>query len=316
MAVRKGKPPKLPEAERENEEKKDDGEMSLEKILNNELCGMNAQIEDLKAQAKALDETVKSVTDIVYEPVKIDESTKKPIKPAEFEKPREFREKLDGLHGYLGQALDYVVRLEKQRSTVFQDADQSELPSDREQQRLSQSQSPVQMTFHTGPAAPNNEVEQKPQRIGVFAWDLERRKMKIQENQLAAEQGQAQPVVATTKILDVVEFGRQLQPAFNKIKEWFVGTLAELRFFPDAHIYYVRHEELATYFGETVGALVTFVTARFEYRRSLLEGRKLGLVRAMAKIAEAQSLAPQVQVGGTFANKGFKLGKEGFGERT
>jgi hypothetical protein len=295
------------EEEKEVKKEEEEKEVSFEKILYEEFKAMDKQIAELQTEATALDVAVLAVTSIIYAPITFDEKTKKPIKPGEFEDSENFRNTLDALHVYLGKSLDYVVRLEKQRGTIFQEQE-SELPSERKE-----TPSPVNVTF--GQQQPPT-VPSEPEKFGLFRYLDRKEERKFQEQQLEIQQSQQQPIVATTKIVDVVEFGRQLQPAFNKIKKWLTGTLAEIRHFPDEHIYIVRHEELAMYFGQTVGALVTFVSARIEYRRTLIEGRKLALIRNIARIAEAQSLTPSVQVGGTFASKGFKLSKDGFGEKT
>jgi len=291
----------------DEEDEKEEKEVSFEKILYEEFKAMDEQIEDLKTEAENLNKAVNEVTSIIYAPITFDETTKKPIKPGEFEDPENFRNKLDALHVYLGKSLDYVVRLEKQRGTIFQE-------QESESERKETPSSPVSVTFAPPQSQPPT-VPSEPEKFGLFRYLDRKEERKFQEQQLEIQQSQQQPIVATTKIVDVVEFGRQLQPAFNKIKKWLTGTLAEIRHFPDKHIYVVRHEELAMYFGQTVGALVTFVSARIEYRRTLIEGRKLALIRNIARIAEAQSLTPSVQVGGTFASKGFKLSKDGFSEK-
>ena len=312
--VKKKSEPKATEGQENQEEKgqeeKGEDELTFQKILCEELHHMNDELANLDEEAKELAAVVQGVTDIIYTPVTND-ANGKVIVPGEFKDPQTFRTKLDALYPHLGKALDYVVRLEKQRATMFQqDQEQSELPSERKE---SQPPSPVNVTVSS--PQPPVSTPAEPQRLGFFALILERDKIKQQQKLIELQNSLQQPIVATTKIIDVVEFGRQLQPAFNKIKKWFIGTLAELRHYPNEHIYFVRHEELATYFGQTVGALITFVCARLEYRRTLIEGRKLGLIRSLARIAEAEEFAPKVQVSGTYSEKGYALGREGFTER-
>jgi hypothetical protein len=293
-----------------DESEGDVGEVSFEQILYEEFQAMDAQLTGLDDHKAELAAAVKEVTDIIYKKIEVDAKGKVVDPPGEFADTEDFRNKLDGLYQYLGEALDYVVRLEKQRGAVFlqeetHESEQKEGPP-----------SPVNVTFaqQSAPAAPPN-AEQQPQRFGFFAWRSQIAAMKHNDRIAEQESAVQQPVVATTKIVDVVEFGRQLQPAFNKIKDWLAGSLAQIRHYKNQYIYVLLHEELATYFGEIVGALIVFVNARLEYRRGLIEGRKLALVRSMARIAEAQSMAPNVQVGGTFAEKGFKLSKDGFSEK-
>jgi hypothetical protein len=293
---------------KKTEEKNEGGktEVSFEQILYEEFQAMDKQLAGLDTHKVDLATAVQNVTDIIYKKIKKDEVTGTITPPGEFADSENFRNKLDGLYQYLGEALDYVVRLEKQRGTVFQEEQQSE------SERKALPPSPVNVTF-AQPATPQAPTaEQQPQRFGFFAWRDSMAKMKYNEKLMEQQNSAQQPVVATTKIVDVVEFGRQLQPAFNKIKLWLTGSLAQVRAYQNEHIYTVLHEELAMYFGQTIGALIIFVNARIEYRRSLIEGRKLALVRSMARIAEARSMTPQIQTGGTFAEKGFKLSKDGF----
>jgi transposase len=70
----------------------------------------------------------------------------------------------------------------------------------------------------------------------------------------------------------VLEFGRQLIPAISKVREWFPGTLAELEFFK--HRYFIRHQELQTFLGQTLTTLSTFLSAYVEYKKSVIDSKR------------------------------------------
>lgn len=285
-----------------------ESELTFEKLLYDEFQDLNKQLAELKEEAKEFQSTLDEVKDIIYCPST--SSDDKQTVPKEFEDPENFRKKLDNLHKYVGTAIDYVLKLEKQRpAPPIEQILEPKSKEEESERPMLPVPAPINLTLSQ--ASPVTAAS-SPQKFGLFAFLDEREKRKMAEKALQIQDQQQQPVVSTTKIVDVVEYGRQLQPAFNTIKKWFFGTLAEVQTYPDKYIYFIRHEELAVFLGQTLGSLDTWVSACLTYRKNLIEGRKLGLWRAVAKIAEAQSMAPQIQTGGTFMPHGLKLSKEGF----
>lgn len=297
--------------QRESDEEVDEEVLSIEDLLLKILGDINGQIKKLDDETKELTAASDEIRNMVYKKLE------KGQLPPELEEPEEFRNALDKLHRSLGKTIDYVLRVEKSRKYIEKQVPYDELlaqfkPSESEGRPGEAKPPPVNVTV-TPP--PNTPSVTQPQRPG-FWWA----RSEIKKAQIYAELERAKlkerTVVTTKTVTDIVEFGRQLMPAFNKIKKWIPGALALVRQFQNESLYFVLHEECATYLSQTLGALESWVGACVEYRKNLLEGRKLGMARAIAKIAEAQSYAPTIQAGGAFSKEGFKMGKKGFEEKT
>jgi len=296
---------------REQTDKADEGvELSIEDLLFKILQDINEQIEKLDNETEALNTASDEIRSMIYKKLEKGEL------PPELKDPEKFRNALDKLHSSLGKTIDYVIRVEKSRKYIEKQVPYDELlaqfaPLESEGAGEAKHSQPVNVTV-TPP--PNTPSVSQPQRPGFWWARAETKKAQIYA-ELERAKLKDRTVVTTKTVTDIVEFGRQLIPAFNKVKKWIPGALALVRQFHDESLYFVLHEECATYLSQTLGALESWVGACVEYRKNLLEGRKLGMARAIAKIAEAQSYAPTIQAGGQFSKEGFKMGKKGFESR-
>jgi hypothetical protein len=314
--------------ETEEEEKEGEGESQEpvepqepeeeEKELADVLYEAFLQLEDeknkLDEEKERLNKAADEIRTIIYAPIQKD-AKGVVVPPDEFVHTDAFLKKLDVISEFVGQALDYVIRLEKLRKKY----------------NFPMGETPEQMTGvpedeETPSSQPNNQQQpinvtvaqpQRPVKGGFFDWRIAKLQLKMQEEKLEAEAaGNKQPVTAAERVGDVLEFGRQLIPAINRVKAWFPGVLAGFKFFTSEHRYFIRHQELQTFLGQTLGTLSSFVSAYVEYKKSVIDGRKVSLTKSFARIVEAQGGAgTSVQYGGTFMRKGAELGPHGFQER-
>lgn len=290
------------EAEK-GEEKGEPEEITLEELLFRFVNDINKQVEKADQELEALNESADQVREMVYAPL---ESGKL---PPELEKPDEFRQHIDKLHNGVGKTIDYVIRLEKTRKKIERYIPREELISPETEEEKPPAPSPQPISVSVG-------GQQQPVQVqGFWAARAEIKKAQIAA-QLEREKMRTNPVVTTKEVLDIVEFGRQLLPALNKLKKWIPCALAQVRQFKNDHLYFILHQEVATFVSQTLGSLISFVGACIEYRKNLLQGRKLGMARSIARIAEAQSYGPKIFPGGAYSDKGFQLDKKGFRERT
>jgi len=300
----------------EPEESEEVEELTLEQILYHILQDIDKQIGVFDEEMKEVEKAAQAITKMVYAPLK------KGQVPPELVHPGKFRKNLDKLHGGLGKTIDYIVRVEKSRKMIERIPIQQlasalseiepETVTEPSTQSPSSPSSPINVTVTNPGGGPTTPSVQKP----GFWWAYAERKKAEVWAKVEFEKMKGQTVVTTKQVVDIVQFGRQLIPAFNKVKKWIPSALALIRQFKNDSLYFMLHEEIGTYLSQTLGSLVSFVGACIEYRKNLLEGRKLGMARAIAKIAEAQSFAPTIHTGGApFSPSGFKIDKKGFKPR-
>jgi len=279
-------------------------EITIEDLLYKVMNDIDKQIDKLNIDTKSLINASKKIKRMIYAPLKPGEI------PPELKQSDVFRNAIDVCHHSVGKIVDYVIRVERTRK-YLRETRISELrdlleESEEDEGKKREGQ-PINVSV-SQPQAPSVE------RPGFFWAHAEIKKAEIAAKLERERMAQQQlPVVTTQQVEDIMNFGRQMPSAFNQVKQWLPSALALVRVFKnDDHLFFLLHEEVATYLSQTLGTLVAFAEAAVEYRKTLLEGRKLGMARAIAKIAEAQSYAPQITSGGKFSETGFKAGKEGF----
>jgi len=298
------------EAEEEAEETGRD-EISSEALLWEVLDGIDEEIRNLDEEMKQLTKQTDAIREMVYKKLESKEV------PPELEKPGEFRKLLDKLNSHMGKTIEYIVRVEKTRKKLeyvpwdelVAESMNPEALEGREVP-LHPQQPPVNVTV----SPPAQAQAPSVQRPGYWYYKAEKEKAKAMV--LIQKMRMEQPTAVTTQhVTDIIQFGRQLQPALNKIKKWIPGALAYVQVFQNDHLFFLLHEECATFISQLLSSLESFVGACIEYRKNLLGGRKLGMARSIAKILESMAVAPQVFTRQPFSKEGFKLGKKGFQQR-
>lgn len=288
-------------------EEEEYAELGLEDLLLAILDDIDKQIAACGTEMEETLNVVKSIMEMVYKDLEPGEV------PPELANPQKFRMLLANLSKGLGKAIDYVVRVEKARKKLGEYLPYDEVLA----QTIATSGEPAEERQPKEPQTPVNvNVSSTPQSTPVVKPGFFWARAEIKKAQIWAEiermRMAEQPIVTTKKITDVVEFGRQLLPAINKLKRRIPGAVAHIKVFKNDQLYFLLHEEFATYCDQVFGALVAFVGACIEYRKNLLQGRKLGMARAIARIAEAQSYSPKIMTGATVAQRGFKVDGKGF----
>jgi len=302
------------EAEEAEPQEPEEDEKELADVLYEAFLQLEDEKNKLDKEKESLNKAADEIRHIIYAPIQKD-AKGVVVPPDEFVHTDAFLRKLDVISEFVGQALDYVIRLEKVRKKYnFPMGETPEqmtgVPEEVETPpQPNQSQQPINVTV----AQP-----QRPVKGGFFDWRIAKLQLKMEEERLEAEAaGNKQPVTAAERVGDVLEFGRQLIPAINKVKAWFPGVLAGFKFFTSEHRYFIRHQELQTFLGQTLGTLSSFVSAYVEYKKSVIDGRKVSLTKSFARIVEAQGGGglSSIQHGGTYMAKGAELGPHGFQAR-
>jgi hypothetical protein len=207
----------------------------------------------------------------------------KPVDIFSLQKQKQFLKKLNDLSGEVGHAYHTVLSIELARQSIApQQIESSELPKPSQAQTSGQ---PITIN-----AAP-------PQQLGVLsgAWyyGAESKRSKAIVEIAKLQQQQNVPQISTaTPVLDILDFGRQLIPEFNRVQEYYQHALEQVQFFPDDWTRDRLTAELRKHLNKLAGIIRAFCQTICEYRKDLVHEGKKDVAKALMalKMAEAQSL--------------------------
>jgi hypothetical protein len=298
------------------EEDPDDGDDQVEKtvadVVYEAYLKFDTDRKQLDADAVLMTEEIDEIREMIYPPQSLKANA---TKPAWLEKSDVFKTHLDHLAKGIGQALEYVRMMEKTKKNVTPDSILAQVqPESVEDEERS---APVQM-----PQQPVNVFSgnMKGGGGGLGGFLAARENRKMVELYLQSQKTVESPVVTVEQVQDIVDYGKQLLPAINQVKNWLPGTLAECALFPDVPtLWWVFNEELSCHLGKYFGTLEAFCKAYTQYLKGVIDGRSVSMAKSLARIAEAQSMGggggASVQKGGTFMSKGAELAASGFQAR-
>lgn len=125
---------------------------------------------------------------------------------------------------------------------------------------------------------------------------------KIQKMLLKAQEKAMTPKIATSEqVIDILEFGRQLIPEFNRIHLYFQQCLDHLHFFGDKETEAFFHGELSTHLNKLVSIIQSFCRTVAEYRKSVLDQSTMELAKGMAEVVVASMMGQAGGIGPRFA---------------
>lgn len=90
------------------------------------------------------------------------------------------------------------------------------------------------------------------------------------------------PQISTSKeVIDILEFGRQLIPEFNRVQEYFQKCVDHLYFFNDLDTRERFLSELRKHLNKIAGIIRVFCRTIAEYRKELIGERKRDIAKAV-----------------------------------
>jgi hypothetical protein len=201
-----------------------------------------------------------------------------------FEDQQEFLEKLNDLSEEIGHAYHTVLSIELARQQIS--------PQQIQNAELSSQTKP---SVATGQPIVVNAAP--PQQLGVFSggwyYGAERSRSKALVEIARLQQQQNAPQISTAaRVLDILDFGRQLIPEFNRVQEYYQKSIEHLKFFPDSETRDRFTAELRKHLNKLAGIIRAFCQTIAEYRKDLIHEGKKDVAKALMamKMAEANSL--------------------------
>lgn len=233
-------------------------------------------LESLKEDAERLEQNVKAAED---RSVTLMALFFKSDEYLEFEFPDWFWMGITELSEQVGYAQHMVLEIENKRAGI---------PEEIEKGKTNPvAQAPV--VVHPTPA-----VIQQPG--GVAGWLGERTRAKsaekIQKLYLQFQAKQETPKIATEhQVTDILEFGRQLIPEFNRLHLYFQQCLDHLYCYSDDATKRYFHGELRQHLFKLVGIIRSFCRTVAEYRKTILDNVKMELAKGMTEVVTARLLS-------------------------
>lgn len=194
-----------------------------------------------------------------------------------FEQPEKFLQALNELSEEVGHAYHTVLTIELEREKIAKPSTAT-IPTPLQKQPE---------------VTPNLIVQTQPQKGGGM-WDyMSARKMATVWKKLLEErQLQDVPQISTSReVIDILDFGRQLIPEFNRVQEYFQQSQDHLYFFNDSETKERFRSELREHLNKIAGIIRTFCKTIAEYRKDLILQHKTEISQGLLayKMAEYQA---------------------------
>lgn len=157
------------------------------------------------------------------------------------------------------------------------------------------------------PTIPNQPMQPMPQTIvqstppkgggwadyfGVRRWST------TMERIFANQQNQAQgPQSATSKVIDILDYGRELVSQYNLTLDFYSRGIDHLYFFNDKETHERQHKQLAMHLTKIVNIVCSFSRTIVEYRKERFGDRKASVAAGMMWLESAKYQQPVLMSG-------------------
>jgi len=200
-----------------------------------------------------------------------------------FEEPEQYLKAIDDLSEQNGHAYHTVLIIELKRQGIVKPPS-IPLPTNPQVDK-----SAGQMIIQTQP----------PKGGGLWDYMGTRSYAKVWERFLKSQsESSTTPQISTAReVIDILEFGRQLIPEFNRIQEYFQKCIDHLYFYDDKDTKERFHSELRKHMSKICGIVRVFCRTIAEYRKELVGDRKQDLGKAIIamRMAELSVMGPMTK---------------------
>jgi len=100
------------------------------------------------------------------------------------------------------------------------------------------------------------------------------------------------PEITTSKIKDVLDYGRELIPEFNKLYNFYDCGIKRVYFFSDAETVWNQRREIVNEVAKITGVIEAFSNAVVEYRKERFGDRKVGVAAGAMWLEAAKARQP------------------------
>jgi len=196
-----------------------------------------------------------------------------------------FIKALHALNEEIGHAFHALMEIDRERSRPQKDSGLPELP-------MLPMQMQGQGQYQSAPMVVGQPTVVKKGMFSSF-WEhmSNRRWAKAYENAVDSRQ----PEITTSKVIDILDYGRQLESEFSRLQTFYDKGIKRVHFFNDANTLRNQMQEIRLECVKIAGIICAFSTAITEYRKERYGDRKVG-VAAGAMWLEAAKARSEMQM--------------------
>jgi hypothetical protein len=244
-------------------------------IVSQAYKSLDEQIKKLDEIPKGAKDKSDALLDLVY-------NVKKDI----MQKPKdqlEFIKALHALNDQIGHAFHALMEIDREHYRPQKDAN---LPSLPEIPQL-----PIQTQTSTS-TMPMVVGQQSPTVIkkGMVSsfWEHMSNRRWASAYEKAVELQNRQPEITTSKVIDILDYGRQLESEFMRLHTFYDKAIKRIHFFNDENTIRNQMAEIRLECVKIVGIICAFSTAITEYRKERYGDRKVGVAAGVMYLLAAQ----------------------------
>jgi len=264
--------------------KKDNGAVEPEVLEPNQIVSeayksLDKQIEKLDLIPRGAQEKSDVLLDLVYDSEKDIMQDPK----AQFE----FIKALHALNEQIGHAFHALMEIDREHYRPQKD---SSLPSLPELPML-----PMQSQGQYQSAPPVVVGQPTVVKKGMFSSFWEHMSNRRWAGAYEKAVDSRQPEITTSKVIDILDYGRQLESEFSRLQTFYDKGIKRVHFFNDANTLRNQMQEIRLECVKIAGIICAFSTAITEYRKERYGDRKVG-VAAGAMWLEAAKARSEMQM--------------------
>jgi hypothetical protein len=155
---------------------------------------------------------------------------------------------------------------------------------------------------------------QQPQmKIGYWAM---RQWRGMVEKWLEAQKDLAQAQITSSKVVDILDYGRELEAEWMRLMNFYHYAQQRLSFFDDKETYRNQHQEVETHIIKMISIIRAFTRTIVEYRKERFGDRKVGVAQgAMALEATEAAALGNLRLSDLIRGAREQMGDEQVGAR-
>jgi len=192
----------------------------------------------------------------------------------------EFIKALHALNEQIGHAFHALMEIDREHYRPQKD---SNLPSLPEIPQL-----PIQTQNQAAATTPVVVGQPTVVKKGLFApfWEHMSNRRWAQAYEHAVES--RQPEITTSKVIDILDYGRQLESEFSRLQTFYDKGIKRVHFFNDENTLRNQMQEIRLECVKIAGIICAFSTAITEYRKERYGDRKVGVAAGAIYLLAAQ----------------------------
>lgn len=218
---------------------------------------------------------------------------------------------VQALNEEVGHAFHAIMEIDRERWQPESKRDVS-LPSMPQIPQL-----PIQSSAST--VAPLVVGQQQPVvKKGLFSdfWEHLSNRRWATAYERAVEAQNRQPEITTSKVIDILSYGRELESEFMRLHTFYDAAVKRVRWFHDENTVRNQTQEIRLWCVKVTGIIRAFSRAIVEYRKERFGDRKVGVAAGAMWVQAAQARAEgNMSIADYYRQQREAMGAQDVGQR-